>query len=469
MRLARVFSAVAVPGVLAALGVAFCLAPVQQVSVVEGRALATWPACSWASVKDGSCTRGIDDYVADHFPFREGVVAFTFGLRERFGVHLESTVYRGQGGALGGFENAAEWRPPVEAALYAAVELDPFVDEDAGAPQVEEVVDEAAVIPSDDELDAGLEVGRLSSTVEGGVVIHQGRGMMLLSATDDTARAFAKVLNAWAVALPKTHLYAVMVPGAGAFYLPEAWRSQGADERHNLEVMKAALVPQVTWVDVMGALDQHRDEALYYGTDHHWTGLGAYYGYRAMAEAAQLTPLRRDELVWKTASAPTLGSLYRMTHDAQLARTPDVTEYVLPSVEYQSVSYRGARFDVPVRRPFVDEGASGYLVFMGGDAPLMAAKTTVRNGRRALLVKNSFGNPLGPLLLPHFEQVVVVDYRLYFDTITALVRRFRITDVFIQNATLTANDGYHRGRMKLVLATPVTFVDGGVVYGRPPK
>jgi hypothetical protein len=49
------------------------------------------------------------------------------------------------------------------------------------------------------------------------------------------------------------------------------------------------------------------------------------------------------------------------------------------------------------------------------------------------------------------------------------VRRFRITDVFIQNATLTANDGYHRGRMKLVLATPVTFVDGGVVYGRPSK
>ena len=86
-------------------------------------------------------------------------------------------------------------------------------------------------------------------------------------------------------------------------------------------------------------------------------------------------------------------------------------------------------------------------------------------GRRALLVKNSFGNPLGPLLLPHFEQVLVVDYRMYFDTIAALVKRFRITDVFVQNATLTANDPYHAGRLKLALFTTVTFADGGVVFG----
>jgi hypothetical protein len=97
----------------------------------------------------------------------------------------------------------------------------------------------------------------------------------------------------------------------------------------------------------------------------------------------------------------------------------------------------------------------------------MAATTGVKNGRRALLVKNSFGNPLAPLLLPHFEQVVVVDYRFYFDTIAALVRRFRITDLFVQNATLTANDPYHRGRLKLVLFTPVSFENGRAVIGKP--
>lgn len=163
---------------------------------------------------------------------------------------------------------------------------------------------------------------------------------------------------------------------------------------------------------------------------------------------------------------PTLGSLFRMTQDPQLGRAPDVTEYPVPPVEYQSVSYVGAKYDVPQKRRFLDESAEGYLVFMGGDAALMAAKTKVKNGRRALLVKNSFGNPLGPMLLPHFEQVVVADYRMYFGTIASLVKRFRITDVFVQNATLTANDPYHRGRLKLALFTTVTFTDGGVVFGR---
>jgi hypothetical protein len=101
---------------------------------------------------------------------------------------------------------------------------------------------------------------------------------------------------------------------------------------------------------------------------------------------------------------------------------------------------------------------------MGGDAALMAAKTESKNGRRALLVKNSFGNPLGPLLLPHFEQVIVVDYRFFRGTIANLVRRFKVTDVILQNSTLTANDPYHRGRLRMVLFTPMRAsgaADGG--------
>jgi hypothetical protein len=231
-------------------------------------------------------------------------------------------------------------------------------------------------------------------------------------------------------------------------------------------VMRASLSERVTWVDVLGALEPHQREPLYYRTDHHWTGLGAFYAARAMVQAAGLEPLEYDALTWRTTPSPA-GSLFRMTQDPQLAKELELTTWPELGADVRSFSYAGARYDVATRRSFIDERAQGYLVYLGGDAPLMAATTPVKNGRRALLVKNSFGNPLGPLLLPHFEQVVVVDYRMYFDTIAALVKRFRITDVFVQNATLTANDPYHRGRLKLALFTPVTFVDGGVVLGRP--
>jgi len=168
--------------------------------------------------------------------------------------------------------------------------------------------------------------------------------------------------------------------------------------------------------------------------------------------AAQLEPLPRSAFEWKTAAASAPGSLFRMTQDSQLARVADPTSYPVPPVEYQSVSYSGALYEVPHQRRFLDENAQGYLVYLGGDAALLAAKTNVRNGRRVLLVKNSFGNALAPLLLPHFEQVIVADYRMYFRTVAALVKRFKITDLIVQNATLTANDPYHRGRLKAASA-----------------
>ena len=32
-------------------------------------------------------------------------------------------------------------------------------------------------------------------------------------------------------------------------------------------------------------LMQHRDEYIYFGTDHHWTADGAYYAYEAYCES----------------------------------------------------------------------------------------------------------------------------------------------------------------------------------------
>lgn len=441
---------------LVVLSVAFFVAPTQAVSATEGRALAPWPAFTFEDLKSGLYTRALELYVADHFPLRDDFVGFTAQVRSRFGIRRDATVYATSTGALGGFE-ATDWRPPAATDEPETAVERAFGEPDSDAGDIE--------IVDSDVVDAGTEA-IAEATEKGGVVIHAHRGMMLLSATDDTARAFARVLATYAAAFPTLRVYAVIVPGAGAFYLPASHRDRGADERHNLETIRKALPSTIHWVDVLGALEQHTREPIYYRTDHHWTGLGAFYAAQAMVEAAGLPAATYEAYDWKTLEVPTLGSLSRMTQDPELAQLEDVTTYPQPRVAVQAVAYAGPRYDVPRKRAFLDPNAEGYLVYLGGDVPLMAAKTEVKNGRRALLVKNSFGNPLGPLLLPHFEQVVVVDYRHYFGTIASLVKRFRITDVFLQNATLTANDPYHRGRMKLALFTTVSFTDAGVVYGR---
>ncbi|HBA46694.1 MAG TPA: hypothetical protein DCZ91_02610, partial [Lachnospiraceae bacterium] len=39
------------------------------------------------------------------------------------------------------------------------------------------------------------------------------------------------------------------------------------------------------YIDVYSALRRHAAEEIYYRTDHHWTTLGAWYGYLAWAES----------------------------------------------------------------------------------------------------------------------------------------------------------------------------------------
>ena len=47
-------------------------------------------------------------------------------------------------------------------------------------------------------------------------------------------------------------------------------------------------VTDAAWIDLTTILNEHRDEAIFYRTDHHWTSLGAYYGYVALMEGLEI-------------------------------------------------------------------------------------------------------------------------------------------------------------------------------------
>jgi hypothetical protein len=52
--------------------------------------------------------------------------------------------------------------------------------------------------------------------------------------------------------------------------------------------------------------------------------------------------------------------------------------------------------------------------------------------------------------LPHFDRVVVLDYRYVSRNIQEIVSFFGVTDLVFVNATITANSGAHQERMRQV-------------------
>ena len=290
--------------------------------------------------------------------------------------------------------------------------------------------------------------------VVGGVLLHEGQALFMFGGTDKAAQGYANAVNTWIDLVAKPHgmqsISVVVTPTSSHFYLPPAARARTTSEARNLDAMKAALNPEVRFAEVIPVMQNHTSEPMFFKSDHHWTGLGAYYAYRAWANVMGITPLELSAFD-KRSVAGVAGSFWSLTQAPELRQADKVSDYYVPmTVSVKSTQYVGPEQKTPAPHEFFAEKSRGYIVFLGGDVPLLVGTTNAGTGRTALVVKNSYGNAFAPYLLPHFDKVVVVDYRYVFRNIQDIVKTFGVTDLVFVNATITANSGAHQERMRQV-------------------
>jgi hypothetical protein len=465
--LAAVF---AVPALLGLLGWAFIAVAVVDglptTSPREQRSLAAWPRADVDAVLTGRWARAVDAWVVDHVPLRDALLELAARLRDARGLAPETALFSADAlgdfglGPAGGPAPAVRGDdvapPPAGRAQPAVADVDDGAGVEGAAPWPR-----GARRTDDDNnpaADRAAASRGASATTDGGVlrrgiVVLADRALMLQEGDVDDARFFAAALNAWARALPDVRLSALITPTASHFHLPSPWRARSAAQDQLLAAVRDALVPRVRWVDVTAALAPHvDDEALFYRTDHHWTARGAWHAYAAWAAGEGLRPVDPDTLT-RRVHPPSLGSLYRITQARALRDRPDPVEYWLPGIDYTAERWRSlAEGPQPTR--FLVETEANYATFLGGDDPLLIARTRAGTGRRLLLVKNSYGNALAPWLLHHFDEVVVVDYRYFVGDLPALAALHGITDVLLQNATATMNARSHARRMQALVTEP---------------
>jgi hypothetical protein len=290
--------------------------------------------------------------------------------------------------------------------------------------------------------------------VVGGVLLHDGQALFMFQGTDRGAQGYANAVNTWVdlVAKKKPGMTSTVVvtPTSSHFYLPPSARARTTSEEKNLTAMRNALLPEVRFADVIKEMEGHQDQPLFYKSDHHWTGLGAYYAYRAWAKAVGVVPLELSDFD-KRSVPGVAGSFWSLTQAPELRHADKESFYYVPkTVTFDGTQYTGPQQKTPVPQPFFAEKSRGYIVFLGGDIPLLASNTNAGTGRTALVVKNSYGNAFAPYLLPHFDRVVVLDYRYVSRNIQDIVDSFGVTDLVFVNATITANSGAHQERMRQV-------------------
>lgn len=211
------------------------------------------------------------------------------------------------------------------------------------------------------------------------------------------------------------------------------------DQSQDIALVEDSVGDVLNFIDLTDTMSSHRDEPIYYKTDHHWTTLGARYAFETLYSSLGIVPAQ-DYTVYPVSHtfSGTLSS--RSGYD----RSKDTIDIYVPQdaetecvVNYVEEGEKTASMYVSSALDQKDQ----YEVFFGGNHSRIDITTPVDENKNLLIFKDSYANCFIPFLQPYFRSIIVVDPRYYYDDVDRLVTDNSITDIlFLYNVDTFMTD-----------------------------
>lgn len=248
----------------------------------------------------------------------------------------------------------------------------------------------------------------------------------------------------------KATVYDMVIPTSMGITLPDKYKKtvNSSDQEKAIKYIYSKLGSNVKAVPLYDALIAKRDEYLYFRTDHHWTALGAYYSYVELMKLKNIQPLQLTDFK-KHQFKGYLGSFYNSSGKSpQLGKRPDVVYAYEPTATniIKIKKPNGKWWESTIISDLSKTPASTkYLTFIKGDNGFSKINNPKLKDKSAcIVIKESFGNAFVPFLVPHYQNIYVVDYRYFSDVdsrgLVKLQKDTKAKDViFINNISATRN------------------------------
>ena len=397
-------------------------------SEIEKRELKKFPKFSFSALVSGDYFDEIGLWFSDTFPLRDSFVSLNTKVTNAFGIN--TVQVHGQ------IEQGDEIPDITQSEPTQA--SDESVSSDTGAQEV--VSSEEVIVIPEPQQPAVEKLGAM--------LIVDNAAYEYYNFNQTTADAYVSTVNRAATILDgKSKVYDMVIPTSMAITLPENFNgsTNSSDQKKAIDYMYSLMVPNISKVDVYNTLLSHKNEYIYFRTDHHWTALGAYYAYRDLMGAkgvapAELTAFNEykfdgflGSFYAESGQKPSLGN----TPDYVMAYEPRQTQYIHTYTKTGEIDYH-----------IVSDGnklssANKYLSFVCGDHPFgIMTNPEITDGSSCLVIKESFGNAMVAYLTQNYQTVYVVDYRYINQVFAGTLRQFvderGVQDVmFINNISAT--------------------------------
>ena len=408
----------------------FLFFPRPTVSELEKRELATFPAFSADSLRNGTFTAAVSSWFSDSEPYRDRLM--TLSMRFTKAMHLSL------------FSDDISFHAPT-----VSIE-----EEVAEAP---DSTRQPAIVNRSVEAYNNTSNANANAKIDnrGILVVGSGDSVRALLAFGGSSRggvAYAEAANKYKETFgDSVNVYCMVIPTAAEYYCPDKARKATNPQWPFINNIHAHLRPDVIAVDIYTTLGEHAAEPIYLRTDHHWAPLGAFYAAKAFAAIASV-PFRDLDSYKSRTVHRYVGSMYGYSQDIAIKEAPEDFTYYMPlDVEYTTTyidytldsSFRIIAESKPHKGKFFqyypDGNGGAYCTFMGSDKRITIVTTSSPKGRRLLILKDSFGNALPGYLFYSFEEIHVVDSRYFKKNMIDYVRQNHITDILFANNVFNAN------------------------------
>lgn len=180
-------------------------------------------------------------------------------------------------------------------------------------------------------------------------------------------------------------------------------------------------------VDVFDILSQHKDEYIYYKTDHHFTSLGAYYCYCIwmQSQGKEAEPIS----AWQS---QTLCDNFRGTtyNKVNYPFSPYDTITAYYKTLQHIVDYNNGNYvtNSIYERKYLS-GKDQYATFLNSNQ-----STTVVRGDgegKLLILKDSYANCFAQFVIDDYAETHLIDLRFFKDSVSEYITENGITQVLV--------------------------------------
>lgn len=162
-------------------------------------------------------------------------------------------------------------------------------------------------------------------------------------------------------------------------------------------------------IDILGALSEHSEEAVFYRTDHHWTTLGAFYAVNEVFQSMGMDVLSADDYEPITVSENFYGTLW--SSSGAWWTKPDTINVWVTQENIEVTSWFSAEPEEGnLYRDVYLEEKDQYSFFLGGNQPLCVIETE-ESGKKLLLIRDSYADAIAPFLTEQFSEIHLFDLR----------------------------------------------------------